>query len=422
MKEENMDTSMPEEEKMNTSLSEDEENKPIESSDDKDSPKPDGFESADNVDQAVEKKRPVALLVIFNVLTSLVLAASILATGVLGFCIYIFGEMRYNVEFPKPDDHEELGIAPEIVEKLPSGIVNIALFGIDSRNTATDNSKAIKGRSDSIMILSIDSDKKTVKMTSILRDSWVPMDYKGGTRYDKITHAYAYGGPTLSVKTINQNFDLNISEYASVSMYQLASVIDDIGGIDIEITEKERQAINKSAFLYGSRRDNEIQNSGLVHMNGPQAIAFARIRKIDTDMKRAQRHQKVLTAMLKQIKTLPVSDYPSLLRKVLGRVETSMTYDEIFQYVPLVTSSSLKIETTTIPGNDVKYKKGIFSDTRGGWVWKYDLKEATEYLHKWIYGIEEQSDGSDSSAPSNATSSDNPPTESHDQSAITDIK
>ena len=376
----------------------------------------DSFENTVAEDQVPPKKRPVALLVVFNVVTSLILAVSLLATAVLGFCIYIFGDMRYNVEFPKPDNHEELGINTEVVEKLPSGTINIALFGIDSRSTATNNSKTIKGRSDAVMILSINTNKKTVKMTSILRDSWVPMDYKGSTRYDKITHAYAYGGAALSVKTINQNFGLDISEYASVSMYQLASVIDDIGGIDIEITEKERLAINQSAFFFGSRKENEILNSGLVHMNGSQALAFARIRKIDTDMKRAQRHQIVLTAMLKQIKNLPFSSYPSLLRKVLGRVETSMTYDEIFQYVSLITSDELKIETTTVPGNGVKYKKGVFSDTRGGWVWKYDLGEATEYIYKWIYGIESEKENSDDTSSNNSTSSDSPNNSSTNQS------
>lgn len=403
-----------EEENKDVTLSETDEPQQDNASDDKSDLDKAEAVNTDEPEEIPEKKRPVALLVIFNVLTSLILAASILATGVLGFCIYIFGDMRYNVEFPSPEDHEELGIDSEIVEKLPSGIVNIALFGIDSRSTAADNSKAIKGRSDAIMILSIDCDKRTVKMTSILRDSWVPMEYKGSIRNDKINHAYAYGGPTLSVKTINQNFGLDISEYASVSMYQLAYVIDDIGGIDIEITEKERQTINNGSFLYGSKKSNQLPNSGLVHMNGAQALSFARIRKIDTDMKRAQRHQIVLTAMLKKIKTLPISDYPSLLRKILGRVETSMTYDEIFQYVPLITSGELKIETTTIPGENVAYKKGIFSDTRGGWVWKYDLTEATEYIHKWIYGIEEETT-EDTGESDGATSSDTPPTESQAQ-------
>ena len=404
-----------EEESKDLSLPETDEAKQEDNSGNKSNPDEAKGNDSVNTEEAPEKKRPIALLVIFNVVTSLILAASILATGVLGFCIYIFGDMRYNVEFPSPEDHEELGIDPEIVEKLPSGIVNIALFGIDSRSTATDNSKSIKGRSDSIIILSINGDEKTVKMTSILRDSWVPMEYKGKIRNDKINHAYAYGGPTLSVKTINQNFGLDITEYASVSMYQLVSVIDDIGGIDIEITEKERKAIN--TYSLNGKRTDPVDKAGLVHLNGFQAIAYARIRKIDTDMKRAQRHQAVLTAMLKKIRTLPKTDYPQLLRKILGRVETSMTYDEIFQYVPLITSGDLKVETTTIPGKNVKYKSGIFSDTRGGWVWKYDLKEATEYIHKWIYGIEETPDNSESS--NDGTASDNPPTESQTQSSTT---
>lgn len=407
-----------EEESKDLSLPETDEAKQEDTSGNKSNPDEAKGNDSVNTEEAPEKKRPVALLVIFNVVTSLILASSILATGVLGFCIYIFGDMRYNVEFPSPEDHEELGIDPEIVEKLPSGIVNIALFGIDSRSTATDNSKSIKGRSDSIIILSINGDEKTVKMTSILRDSWVPMEYKGKIRNDKINHAYAYGGPTLSVKTINQNFGLDITEYASVSMYQLVSVIDDIGGIDIEITEKERKAIN--TYSLNGKRTDPVDKAGLVHLNGFQAIAYARIRKIDTDMKRAQRHQAVLTAMLKKIRTLPKTDYPQLLRKILGRVETSMTYDEIFQYVPLITSGDLKVETTTIPGKNVKYKSGIFSDTRGGWVWKYDLTEATEFIHSWIYGIEEKEE---QPAESNSTtSSDNPPTDSQTQSAMTQSK
>ena len=91
-------------------------------------------------------------------------------------------------------------------------------------------------------------------------------------------------------------------------------------------------------------------------------------------------------ALLAEVKKKPVAEYPALLRKILGQVETSMTFDELISYTALVADSELKVESTIIPGSNVPYKRGVFRDTRGGWVWKYDLDEASDFIHKWIYG------------------------------------
>ncbi len=335
-----------------------------------------------------EKKRPTWLLVLLNSCISLILVASILATGVLGALAYLFKDMQLDVHFP--ENNEDLGISDEVVERLPedNGIVNIALFGIDNYKKITDNSKRVKGRSDSIIILSIDSKNKTVKLTSILRDSWVPIERSSGTKNYKINTAYAYGGPTLAVKTLNQNFKLDIKDYATVSLYQLSTVIDYVGGIDLKITEKERTQINKCWI--GGEPVDQVEKAGMVHLNGRQAVGFASIRYIDGDDYRAKRHQKVLTAILEAVKQKPISEYPALLSKILGQVETSMTYNEIIKYTSLVADSELQVETTLIPGSNVPHKRGIFSDTRGGWVWKYDLNVASEFIHNWIYGEENE--------------------------------
>lgn len=353
------------------------------------------FEELDSVSNVEEiesdelkKKRPTWLLVLLNSVLSLILVASILATGVLGALAYLFKDMQLDVHFP--ENNEDLGITDEVIEQLPedNGIVNIALFGIDNYKKITNNNKRVKGRSDSIIVLSIDSKNKTVKLTSILRDSWVPIERSSGTKNYKINTAYAYGGPTLAVKTLNQNFKLDVKDYATVSLYQLSTVIDYIGGIDLKITEKERKQINKCWI--GGEPVDQVETAGMVHLNGRQAVGFASIRYIDGDDYRAKRHQKVLTAMLQAVKQKPISEYPALLSKILGQVETSMTYDEIIKYTYLVADSELKLETTLIPGSNVPHKRGIFSDTRGGWVWKYDLGVASEFIHNWIYGEENE--------------------------------
>ncbi len=346
------------------------------------------------------KKRPTWLLVLLNTVLSVILAISIFVTGVFGVLAYLFRDMQLNVHFPK--DPEDLGISNEVIEQIPedSGIVNIALFGIDNYKKITNNKKRVVGRSDSIIVLSIDSKNKTVKLTSILRDSWVPVDHSKGRKNYKINVAYANGGPSLAVKTLNQNFKLDIMDYATVSLYQLSTVIDYVGGIDITITEKERVQINKCWI--GGEPVDKVEKSGTVHLNGRQAVGFASIRYIDGDDYRAQRHQKVLTAMLESVKKKPVTEYPALLSKILGQVETSMTYDEIIKYSYLVADSELKVETTLIPGSNVAYKRGIFSDTRGGWVWKYDLDEASDYIHKWIYGEEAEPEDADKTNDTNS--------------------
>jgi len=129
----------------------------------------------------------------------------------------------YNPDIDKKPP-QELGFENVIDQR----VVNVALFGIDSR------SKGFKGNSDSIMVLSIDTEAKTVKIVSIVRDTLVPIERNGTVKYRKINTAYAWGGPELAIKTINQNFGLDISEYATVNFNGMAEIIDAVGGIDAD--------------------------------------------------------------------------------------------------------------------------------------------------------------------------------------------
>ncbi len=331
------------------------------------------------------KKRPVKALVIFNVVTSIVLVLSLLATGVLGALIYVFQDMGKSAYFPDKNDHQNLGINTEIIDQLPTDdVVNIALFGIDNLSeVAEGKNETLKGRSDAIIVMSINKTQKTVKLTSVLRDSWVPVEVSGVERHRKINSAYMIGGALLAVKTLNRQFGLDIADYVTVSVSQLSGVIDKIGGIEVELTKKERDYVNTCL----PKTEKKITETGLVHLNGTQAVVYSRIRKIDGEFSRAERHQEVVFAMFKKILSKPVTEYPQLLRSILSLVETSLSYDEILSYVPLATDNSLKLNSTTVPGGIIDAERGIFPDTNGLWVYKYDLYAAQDFFHEWIYGM-----------------------------------
>lgn len=151
---------------------------------------------------------------------------------------------------------DNIGINTETKEEFKE-IKNIALLGIDSRDDD------LVGRSDSIMILTLDSVHNKIKLTSIMRDSYVNIDGHG---MDKINHAYAFGGAELSLKTLNESFDLNISEVMVVNFTSLVNIIDKIGGVNINITYEDASHISG------------ISSPGKYLLNGNQVLAYSRIR------------------------------------------------------------------------------------------------------------------------------------------------
>jgi LCP family protein required for cell wall assembly len=225
-----------------------------------------------------------------------------------------------------------------------------------------------------------------------LRDSWVEVDAKGKSMMRKINTAYSLGGAECAIKTINTNFNLNITDYVAVSLHQLWKVIDLVceaegSGIKIQITEAERKQLNYLADSEGFGVKH-VKKAGEVELDGGQAMTYSRIRKIDSDGVRAMRQQKVLNCLFEKAKSIPLSKYPGLLKEVMKNVETSLSYDEIFKFAPLLAGGSLSLESKTIPNDDVVAEGKIFSDTRGAWVWKYDLDEATRYIYKFLYNID----------------------------------
>lgn len=224
---------------------------------------------------------------------------------------------------------ENVEINEGVAEQL-KGYRNIVLFGVDARANTYDNT-----RSDCIIIASINQDTKDVKLTSIYRDTYVYIDGHG---YDKITHAYAYGGPELAINTINKNFDLNISEFVAVNFDAVVEIIDAVGGVQIKIESDELNYINDYISAVDSqmgRNTTRVTKTGTQNLSGVQALAYSRIRyTAGGDYKRTERMRDVLSAGFAKIKTLNVGKLNNLADILLPKVYTNISSTDILAMIP----------------------------------------------------------------------------------------
>ncbi len=259
------------------------------------------------------------------------------------------------------------------------GVKNIALLGIDTRSDDTS------GRSDAVLVLSIDKKHKKIKMISIARDSYVEIDGHGK---DKLTHAYAYGKSTLAVKTLNKNFDLEITDYVTVNFFEFSRIIDYIGGVEIDVNEKEMNHINNYLIPKLKKTGLEcdkITSTGKQVLTGAQALCFARIRKIDGDVERGNRQKEVLTAMFNKVKGMNVAKLPKIAEMVLSECQTSLSNNDIMGLGLWAISANPEIESMSVPNDNISSK----GQTIGGvWYYVYDLDVAKAEMKKFILETE----------------------------------
>lgn len=272
---------------------------------------------------------------------------------------------------------DNLAINKDVTQKLDKDnkIKNIALFGVDSP-------EGKNGRSDSIMILTIDEKNNELKLSSIMRDSYVNIE---GYGQDKITHAYAFGGPELAVNTLNQNFNLDIEHFITVDFTSLPKVIDKIGGIDLNITEGDLKYINNYIShinkINGSNSNN-ITTSGMHHLNGNQALAYSRIRYDGGDQMRTQRHRNVIEAIFNKVKKMPVTSYPSLLNETLPLAQTNLSSSEFMTIgKDIISMGASDMKQYRLPCDSHSNGKNI----NGIYYMTFDKKAETDELHNFIY-------------------------------------
>ena len=289
-----------------------------------------------------------------------------------------FAAFKYYTKDMKRETVDETVLSVDEVKKEQSvemKIKNIAVFGVDSRNGEDT------GNSDAIMIVSIDGKRGKIKMVSIARDTYVNLPKYGKT---KITHAYSYGGPELAMATLNENFGMDITDYITVNFEQLAQIIEQMGGIDVEINEGERQELNK----YVAPGVEKVQQTGSVHLNGEQAVSYSRIRKNDNDDMRTGRQRKVMMCLFEKAKEISPMQYPSYVKMLMPMMETSMTDSEILQLAPIAMNKNLILEQDSFPNDYIQtdgYKTKTEVEGIELWVYHYDLEQAASMLQKFVY-------------------------------------
>ncbi|AUN13612.1 LCP family protein [Paraclostridium sordellii] len=256
--------------------------------------------------------------------------------------------------------------------------MNIALFGLDRR------SKEEKSRADSIMVANINFETKTINLVSILRDTLV--DIKGHGK-DKLNHSYAYGGPELSMETINSNFDLDINKYVSVDFFSLAKVIDIIGGVDIDLKDYEANQINQNLNEINSieklpKETDYIQGSGLKNLNGRQAVAYCRIRKEGNgDYERTQRQRNVLKAILLKYEKLDSGKRFEVGMEMMSQVNTNIPINDIKDLQnKILSDKDFTINQHMIPFEGSFETKII--DKK--WVIDANMKENIKKIHEYL--------------------------------------
>ena len=267
--------------------------------------------------------------------------------------------------------------------KNQKGYTNIALFGLDARDQSSESLEN-GTRSDSIIIVSINNSTGDIKMVSVYRDTLLRIsDMDGMTT--KANAAYAYGGPQMAVNTLNENLDMNITEFVSINWTGLTKAIDAMGGIDIEIKENEIDKLNEyiahvidTTGIYS----DGVFEAGMQTLNGVQATAYARIRSTDQgDITRTERQRTIINAMVKKLKNSSWSTVDTAIEAALPCVYTSMDEDDIYSLAKKV----LKYEMAGNQGFPFRYEF-YSSESKGSCIAAADLSENVSALHEYLFG------------------------------------
>ena len=299
--------------------------------------------------------------------------------GLTYYYLNIYNKIDYT---PVSENKTDLGITEETEKRInifenSDQLVNILLLGVDKREEGES------ARSDSMMIATLDPVNNNIKLSSLMRDSRVVIDDYG---YDKLAHAHAYGGPQLAIKTVNENFDMNISMYAVIDYSGLVQIIDSLGGIEIDVKDYEIMWANVSIKDISILDDTEytpITNPGVQILNGQQAVGYSRIRKAGNgDYERTERQRTVLTQIIKKMFTAKTSELPNIIDSFAPYIQTNIGPAYLLRLgMSVINSDMNKVVQARFPTDD--YSEGKIIKSR--WYLTYESEETIEELHNFIF-------------------------------------
>ena len=259
------------------------------------------------------------------------------------------------------------------VEKKDPNIENILVIGTDSRDVTRE-----RGRSDAMIVMSYNKKTGEIKMISILRDSLVPIEGRG---WNRINAAYSFDGVGLAINTVNQILDLDIQRFVVVDFNGVTDFIDKAGGVTISLTQKEVDYLTNYS---GGKVHYAV---GPNKFNGDRALAYMRIRKIDSDFKRTARQRNVIETLARKIiSEKSLSEIYDLTDFAFGLVKTNISLTELTSVIGNIAAdamrSGLKMESHTVPFSDAyvyKYYNGMA-------ITSFDIDDAARRVNKIIYG------------------------------------
>lgn len=287
---------------------------------------------------------------------------------------------------------------PEGDVNVHKDIDNILLIGTDERDEEFTRSRA-----DSMMILSINSRENTLRLVSLERAIGVSIPDVGD---DWLTHVFAYGGPELLLQTIRSYFKVDVSRYVRVNFYVFETAITDIGGVEIDLSEAEAEWLNDIA------QEDKFEE-GPNRFDGPTALQYARIRKLDSDWHRIERQRKVIQAAIDQALTLSLDKIDLLADKLLPMIDTNLTNGEITSLLmEIPTLAGVQAQQMTLPAEDTYWSQTL---DNGRVVVACDFEQNAEILDMFLTGeidsvedlqTDEDSSGADSSNADSSSNSD----------------
>ena len=268
---------------------------------------------------------------------------------------------------------------------MVEGITNILLVGTDGKYIEKWN------RSDSMMVVTIDSKNKDIRISSIARDTYVDIP---GYSTEKLTHAYAYEGIDLLREVFKVNFNLDIDKYIAVNFVSFMDIMDELGGVEVNVEEKDIKEINKyidACYGYYKNKDEKdkeyITKSGVQRLNGYQALAFSRIRYTDSAFARDNRHREVAESVYKEFAQKGVETYKKCAEIILNNTKTNISPIEMMNLAYTVLKINDKdIDQFQFPLEE--YRNGHIISKQKGWVLEWDKEPNLEAWHKFIFGEE----------------------------------
>ena len=267
---------------------------------------------------------------------------------------------------------------------MVEGITNILLVGTDGEYIEKWN------RSDSMMVVTIDSKNKDIRISSIARDTYVDIP---GYSTEKLTHAYAYEGIDLLKEVFKVNFDLDIDKYIAVNFSSFMEIIDEIGGVVVDVPESGLESINSmidACYNYYSDKDSVgekeyLTQAGTQRLNGYQALAFSRIRYTDSAFHREARHREVAESVYKEFAQKGVETYKKCAEIILNNTKTNISPIEMMNLAYTVLKINDKdIDQFQFPLEE--YRNGHIINKQKGWVLEWDKEPNLEAWHKFIFG------------------------------------